>query len=269
MPGGGDGDAPAAPSRKRLFDVAVTLAASPVALPVLALCAAAIALLDGTPVLYRSPRRVHRSTSLRVAKFRVMRRDAERVANRDTVPVGATRFLNIPADSPLYTPVGRLIERLVLTELPQLWHVLGGRMSLVGNRPLPENVVRALREEHPDAEARFFTPAGLTGPVQLVGRDYLSDHVRLRLEAAYCRRVSEAYSVRLDLEILARTVLVGLAPSRRMTPERVLAMLAAPPPARRGARLRRALAGRLGLGGSGGGLHGPSSAEHPAQGGRP
>ena len=158
---------------------------------------------------------------MRIAKFRTMRRDAEQIANRNTVPVTTTRFLNIPSDSPLYTSVGRLIERTMLTEMPQLVYVLAGRMSIVGNRPLPENVIAALKAEHDDVEQRFATPAGLTGPAQLVGRDFISDADRLRLESAYSRAALTNYSMMLDLKILLYTVLVGLFPSRRFTPDQV------------------------------------------------
>ena len=139
-----------------------------------------------------------------------MARDAEQRYNRDNVPVTqGVHFLNTPPDSPLYTRTGRVIERLSLTELPQVFHVLRGYMSLVGNRPLPENVVSSLLEDFPTARDRFASPAGLAGPVQLVGRSDLYDNERLLLEIAYCRVVNEAYSWRLDLGILIYVVLVS------------------------------------------------------------
>jgi lipopolysaccharide/colanic/teichoic acid biosynthesis glycosyltransferase len=138
-----------------------------------------------------------------------MTRDAERVYNRESVPVSNNvRFLNTPSDSPLYTPIGRLIERLAMTEIPQLLHVLKGEMSLVGNRPLPENVITSLAEAFPQVDDRFLTPAGLTGPVQLVGRSDISDEDRLMLETTYCHVAHENYSWRLDFMILFYTVLV-------------------------------------------------------------
>ncbi len=208
-------------SRKRAFDLIVVTLSSIIWVPVICGCALAIAIQDGRPIFYVSIRRVFRDHCIRLVKFRTMRRNADRIANRETVPVTTQRFLNIPIDSPLYTTAGRVIERFALTELPQLWHVIRGQMTLVGNRPLPENVIASLREIYPDAEGRFLSPAGLTGPVQLVGRSFISDRDRLSVEAAYCRIVEESYTMRLDFMVLWHTVLIALFPERRMTVEQV------------------------------------------------
>lgn len=193
---------------KRVFDIIVTLLAAVTWVPAILLSIVAIWVLDGRPIFYVSTRRVFRRETLRVVKFRTMRRDAERIANRDTVPVAGTRFLNIEKDSPLYTGIGRLVERCAFTELPQLFHVLSGRMSLVGNRPLPENVIAAIREAIPWVEDRFATPAGITGPIQLAGRERLSDYQRIVLESSYCHVAHSSYSMWLDFLILFYTVLV-------------------------------------------------------------
>ena len=195
-------------------------------LPLLLLLAGAVLVLEGRPILYVSRRRLNTGPAEPIYKFRTMRRDADRIANRDTVPIVATRFLNLPITSPLYTPIGRVIERLMLTEMPQLVHVLAGRMSVVGNRPLPDNVVASLREEFPQVEDRFLTPGGLTGPVQLVGRDHLADAQRLEIEIAYCDAVLRGYSPLLDLRILAFTVLAGFSERARFTGEEVLDLIA-------------------------------------------
>jgi lipopolysaccharide/colanic/teichoic acid biosynthesis glycosyltransferase len=194
---------------KRLFDVTVTLLASVTWVPAILLSMLAVLVCDGRPIFYISRRRVYRKESMWIVKFRTMRRDAERIANRDTVPVQGTRFLNIEKNSPLYTRVGRLIESCTFTELPQLFHVLSGRMSLVGNRPLPENVIAAIKEAIPWVEDRFETPAGLTGPIQLAGRERLSDAQRIALECSYCHVARSSYSMALDFLILYYTVVVA------------------------------------------------------------
>lgn len=155
---------------------------------------------------------------MKVWKFRTMVKNAAQLCNRDNTKVeNGVHFLNIDSNSPLYTGIGRLIERATLTEIPQLFHVITGKMSLVGNRPLPENVVAALSRSYSNAEARFRTPAGLTGPSQLVGRDSLSDAERLRLEATYCRVASQHQVWKLDFMILLYTVLISLKLRSPMT----------------------------------------------------
>jgi lipopolysaccharide/colanic/teichoic acid biosynthesis glycosyltransferase len=193
--------------------------------PVVLFGAALVLLFSGRPVLYRSTRVVGRGDVRRIVKFRTMVKNAEQVANRETVPVTGVRFLNIPPDSPLYTRVGRFLERCGITELPQFAHVLAGHMSIVGNRPLPENVLECLRAEYPFADDRFLTKAGLTGPAQLVGREGLSDDERLRLESAYCRACTSSYSIWLDLSILARTVLIVVGVMKPMPYQAVIDLL--------------------------------------------
>ena len=98
-------------------------------------------------------------------------------------------------------------------------------MSIVGNRPLPQNVLACLRAEYPYADDRFLTRAGLTGPAQLVGREGLSDDERLRLESAYCRACTSSYSVWLDLSILVRTVLIVVGVLKPMPYQAVMELL--------------------------------------------
>lgn len=213
------------PRAKRTFDLAATVLAAPLWVPVCLLAAMALLITEGRPVFYRSRRRVHGDSVQPVFKFRTMVRNAEQVLNRDTVPVTNTCFLNIPAEHPVYTAVGRRIERWALTELPQLVHVLAGTMSLIGNRPLPVNVVKALLQRYPYAEDRFLAPGGLTGPVQLIGRDFISDEDRLGLEIDYCLLTTLRYSVRIDLAVLLATVLVALRVRAPFSVDEVRAML--------------------------------------------
>jgi lipopolysaccharide/colanic/teichoic acid biosynthesis glycosyltransferase len=235
------------PRMKRAFDLSVGLLMALTLLPVLSVLAICLLVTEGRPIFYVSRRRANRGPAQKIIKFRTMRRNADRIANRDTVPANGTRFLNLPPDSPLYTPIGRFIERTMMTEMPQLLHVLQGRLSLVGNRPLPDNVVRSLSEAFPQTERRFLVRGGLTGPVQLVGRDKLSDGARLEIEIAYCEAVLRSYSVTLDLLILFYTVFGGLVPRFRLTPEEVLVLIrrhrrsaaAAPAPDRSPARSHR------------------------------
>ena len=207
------------PLQKRLFDLACCILTSPVWLSALLASVVLQLLLEGRPVFYTSTRRVYREQQARIVKLRTMRRDADKIYNRQTVPMSRHRFLNIPIDSPLYTPLGRCIERCQFTELPQVLQVISGVLSIVGNRPLPENVIAALKKVHANTEQRFLTPGGLTGLVQLIGRECLSDAERLALEIRYCHFVLERYAMRMDFLILLYTVLVHLRLRRAFTVE--------------------------------------------------
>ena len=203
---------------KRIFDLVITLAAAIVWVPALALAALVVLIREGRPVFYTSSRVVGRGKLVRVTKFRTMVRNADTLCNRITVPVtDGLRFLNVPPDSPLYTPTGRIVERLAFTELPQLLLVLKGDMSLVGNRPLPENVIDSLKEAHRNVDDRLSTPAGMAGPVQLIGRERLTDGQRLGLEALYCGIALRTSTWRLDFLILLYTVLEALRLKRPMS----------------------------------------------------
>lgn len=198
-------------STKRIFDLILTIGTAIFWLPTVLGGALLVLLFSGRPAFYRSQRRVSKANPMTIVKFRTMVRNAAEIANRSTVPVdNNVRFLNIPSDSVLYTKIGRIIERFGVTELPQFVHVLSGKMSIIGNRPLPEAVMDCLREEHLHADDRFLSPAGLTGPVQLVGRQALADSDRLALEGAYSRACLNSYSALLDLKILFLTIFIVL-----------------------------------------------------------
>ena len=215
------------PGGKRWFDLGFCLLTAVVWLPLALTGMLAVLLGSGWPAVYVSSRIVYRGERARVIKLRAMVRNAAEIANRRTVPIGTQRFLNIDPDSELYTPVGRIIERLYLTEITQFFHVLTGKMSVIGNRPLPADVVEALTAAYPAAEDRFLTRAGLTGPAQLVGRAALSDEERLSIEIAYCRYCLRAYSVRLDAMIILYTVLILTRLRKPMTAAEVATSLAA------------------------------------------
>lgn len=207
--------------KKRTFDVLVISLAAVVWVPVVLVSAIAVLVFSGRPIFYRSRRWVGPSSVINMVKLRVMVPDASRMV----APPEAGRFLNTPPDSPLYTSVGRVLDRLGLNEIPQFIHVLRGQMSIVGARPLTEVVRSALLETHPSVDARWTNaPAGLTGLPQLVGRMGLTDAQRLHLEAAYSRKVAERYSVFTDFKILLLTVLITFGLKRPLSFEEALAV---------------------------------------------
>ncbi|TQK69416.1 MULTISPECIES: sugar transferase [unclassified Nocardioides] len=206
--------------KKRAFDIVVICLAAVVWVPVVALSAVAVLVLSGRPIFYRSRRWVGPGTAIEMVKLRVMVPNANKV----TAPVEAGRFLNTPPDSPLYTPIGRLLDRLGLNEIPQFIHVLRGDMSIVGARPLTDVVRDALSELHGDIDSRWVTPAGLTGLPQLIGRHGVDDQQRLALESAYSLRSATAPSLRLDFMILLHTVLITFGLRKPMSYEKALRM---------------------------------------------
>lgn len=187
---------------KRAVDVTVsTVLLATLAVPLM-LNVVVCWLLNGMPVFYRSVRKGQGGRSFQMFKFRSMvapdRLDLEALS-RQYMRDG---FLDIPLESPVYTRWGRFMENTQIVELPQLLHVLTGRMSLVGNRPLPEENVRLLVKTFgTEAMERFDSPMGITGPSQVVGKFNLSPHERLHLEMLYARLYRRGGVLKADLYI--------------------------------------------------------------------
>ncbi|GDY33554.1 hypothetical protein GTS_51870 [Gandjariella thermophila] len=174
---------------KRALDVLLVLACSPLALPVLLAVCAAVG-RDGPP-LYFQDRVGAGGRVFRLVKIRTMGVGVERA----TGPVLAS------ADDPRVTPLGRVLRRLRIDELPQLWNVLRGEMSLVGPRPeRPEFVMEFRLLPHYDL--RHLVRPGMTGIAQLTGGYAASVAEKLRCDLLYVG----TWSLRLDLKLLALTV---------------------------------------------------------------
>ena len=181
---------------KRLFDIAGALILLVLTSPLLLFAALSVALFSGLPVLFRQQRIGRGRRPFTVWKLRTMTPDAE----KDTGEVLAQ------PDDPRITPVGALLRRLRLDELPQLINVLLGSMSLVGPRPERPGFVETFLSEVPGYAERFAVPPGLTGLAQVHG-DYLSTPAnKLRYDLAYIAN----WSPWLDLAILFRTIKIVL-----------------------------------------------------------
>jgi exopolysaccharide biosynthesis polyprenyl glycosylphosphotransferase len=179
--------------QKRSFDVAVSAALLTVAAPVMGAIALAIRLSSGAPVLYRQERMGLDGHVFRMLKFRTMVHDAE----RDTGPVWARR------DDPRETRIGSFLRRTSLDELPQLWNVLTGDMSLVGPRPERPVFIEQFRREVPGYMLRHKVKAGLTGWAQVHRwRGDTSLHERIEHDLYYIRN----WSLGLDIRILLMTL---------------------------------------------------------------
>ncbi len=173
--------------------------------PLILLIAVAIKLSSRGPVLFRQQRGGRNGRPFCMLKFRTMRADAE--AEREQL--AARNELKGPAfklrHDPRVTGLGRFLRRHSLDELPQLWNVLRGEMSLVGPRPLPLAEVAAIAEGHD--RRRLSVKPGLTGLWQISGRSDLADFADwVRLDLAYI----DQWSLWLDARILLATIPVAL-----------------------------------------------------------
>lgn len=179
---------------KRLFDFAVALIAAFIFLLPLIVLALAVRLTSPGPVLYWSDRVGRRNRIFKMPKFRSMRVDT---------PAVATHLLDNPDQ--WLTPVGSFLRRSSLDELPQLWSILKGDMSLVGPRPalFNQSDLIALRTEQGVHELL----PGLTGWAQVNGRDELPIPQKVALDAEYGQRRSFLF----DLKILWMTALKVIA----------------------------------------------------------
>jgi exopolysaccharide biosynthesis polyprenyl glycosylphosphotransferase len=182
--------------QKRAFDVVVASLGLVAFAPVMALAALAVRASSGRPILYGQERMGLDGRVFRMIKFRTMRPDAE----RETGPVWTS------SDDARRTRVGAFLRRTSLDELPQLWNVLRGDMSLVGPRPERPYFVERFRREIPGYMLRHKVRAGLTGWAQVHGwRGDTSLHERVEHDIYYIQN----WSLALDLRILLMTLWHG------------------------------------------------------------
>jgi lipopolysaccharide/colanic/teichoic acid biosynthesis glycosyltransferase len=200
---------PASSLARRALDVSVAGTVLLLMVPVIAIAAIAVRLSSPGPVLFRQRRLGRHMEPFTVLKFRTMRADADSALHRDYVrsligtqpPEDAPDNLYKLVIDPRVTRVGRFLRSWSLDEVPQLWNVLRGEMSLVGPRPVIEYEV----EQYPDWYLRrFAVKPGLTGLWQVSGRNEKTYEEMVRYDIEYAER----RSLWLDLRILARTALV-------------------------------------------------------------
>ncbi|MCW2497742.1 sugar transferase, partial [Jatrophihabitans sp.] len=173
------------------------------ATPVLLVTAIAIKATSRGPVFFRQPRLGVNGTEFRILKFRSMYLNAEALRDMDQSEQDGGGVLYKVRRDPRVTPVGRIIRGLSIDELPQLFHVVGGTMSLVGPRPLAS----ADSGYTGAARRRLLVRPGITGLWQVSGRSELSWEDAVRLDLYYV----ENWSLGLDVTILFRTVFAVLA----------------------------------------------------------
>jgi lipopolysaccharide/colanic/teichoic acid biosynthesis glycosyltransferase len=178
---------------KRAFDVAIAVGMAPLAVPLVLAIGALARLETPGPVIFRQTRVGRRGAAFTIYKLRTM---VDNAAN-----IGAGLYST--ANDPRYTRVGIFTRRWSLDELPQLYNVFVGDMSVVGPRPVLKSTVDEYQNEY---DTILQVRPGLTGLSQVNGRNLLSRRDRLKLDMHYARE----WSFAMDLRILCRSIVVVL-----------------------------------------------------------
>ncbi|MCP3994959.1 MAG: hypothetical protein GY722_07825 [bacterium] len=197
---------------KRTVDIAVSAVVLVVSLPVLLICVIAVKLDSPGPAFFRQERVGRDGRNFAMLKIRTMRADggeelfAEHLTQLEMAMMKDEEVTIRIANDPRITRVGRILRKLSLDELPNLWDVLLGRMALVGPRPLvPEEADIIGRDS-----LRFTVKPGVTGLAQVSGRDEISATKRTEYDEQYVTEQSMA----LDTRIIARTAAMVFLPGR-------------------------------------------------------
>jgi lipopolysaccharide/colanic/teichoic acid biosynthesis glycosyltransferase len=172
---------------KRIFDIVGSSVALVLTSPLMILVAALVRAKMGSPVLYRQQRAGFQGKPFLLFKFRTMK-----ISHH---PDGT-----IPSDEERITGLGRFLRSSSLDELPELWNVLRGEMSLVGPRPL---LMEYLERYNPEQIKRHDVKPGITGWAQIHGRNALTWEEKFQLDVWYVHN----WNLYLDLKILCRTIL--------------------------------------------------------------
>jgi exopolysaccharide biosynthesis polyprenyl glycosylphosphotransferase len=189
-----------AEATKRMFDIAIAAFSLALLSPLFLLIAVSVKITSPGPVFFLQERYGWRRRRFRMWKFRSMVRNAaELMSNLEKQNEASGPIFKIK-DDPRITPVGRFLRRTSLDELPQLWNVLLGDMSLVGPRPMSVRDVSLFSEAQ--LMRRFSVRPGMTGSWQVAARGSFSFDEWIALDFAYI----DDWSFGLDLKILARTV---------------------------------------------------------------
>lgn len=191
---------------KRLLDVILAVAMFTAALPIMVVVAVLVAVDSPGPILYKQRRVGQNGEEFDLYKFRSMRYQADDSIHRTAIVkymrgerLDTSRTTDSPyklGADPRITRVGKFIRKTSLDELPQIWNIITGQMSLVGPRPpIPYEVELYSKR----AMQRLNGKPGLTGPWQVYGRDRVTFHQMVEMDIAYLRNRSLAYDLKLIL----------------------------------------------------------------------
>lgn len=161
---------------KRAFDIVSSAIALILLSPVMLITALAIHFYDGGPAFYKQTRLTKNGKEFKIVKFRSMRVDAEKD--------GVARLSTGENDDRI-TPIGRFIRKCRIDEIPQLWNIFKGEMSVVGPRPERPELTEAYAEVMPDFKLRLQVKAGLTGYAQVYGKYNTDPYEKLEFDLLY------------------------------------------------------------------------------------
>lgn len=176
---------------KRLLDLVFAGLGLVLTCPFFALIAVSIKLTDGGPVFYKQTRLTKDGKEFEIYKFRTMIQNAEEVGGAQLATEHDPRIL----------PVGRLLRATRLDELPQIFNILKGEMSVVGPEPERPELAAEIEKEIPEFPYRLKVKAGLTGYAQVYGKYNTTSYDKLKLDLTYIR----SYSILLDLKLILMT----------------------------------------------------------------
>lgn len=176
---------------KRLFDITLSIIGLVVTSPIFLLIAISIKLTDRGPVFYKQTRLTKDGNLFEIYKFRTMIQNAEKYSGAVLASEHDPRIL----------PVGRLLRATRLDELPQIFNILKGEMSIVGPRPERPELAAEIEREIPEFSYRLKVKAGLTGYAQVYGKYNTTSYDKLKLDLTYIRN----YSIFLDLKLIFMT----------------------------------------------------------------
>ena len=177
---------------KRMIDIVCSLFLLVLTSPFMLITAIAIKLYDRGPVLYKQTRCTQNQREFSIMKFRSMRTDAEKD--------GVARLAQ-KNDSRI-TPIGKIIRKCRIDELPQLFNILKGDMSFIGPRPERPEIIAQYLEVMPEFAFRMKVKAGLAGFAQVYGRYNTTPYDKLKLDLTYI----ENYSIWMDLKLMMLTI---------------------------------------------------------------
>ena len=182
---------------KRVFDLLVAIPMLIILSPIMLLVAFLILVTDGRPILYTQERVTLNNKQMLLYKFRSMKKDAE----KDTGAVWATE------NDPRVTELGRFLRKFWLDELPQLFNVIKGDMSLVGPRPERPIFIEQFSKEIPDFQYRLSVKAGVTGLAQVLGKYATSPENKIKFDLLYIKNSSLMFDIKILFETLKKIIM--------------------------------------------------------------